>query len=170
MVFLLDKVFNLNNILFNILDGIFKVGLFVLYVYLISFMKDVYRVFQYHGAEHKAVACHENGKPLTVKEVQKFNKEHIRCGTSFIFLVLFISIIVYTIIPKDYSFSLKLSLRILLLPIISSLSYEALRLGAKYNTFEFLSYPGLWIQKITTKKPSGKQVEVAIKAIKAALN
>ncbi|MBI2148344.1 DUF1385 domain-containing protein [Candidatus Woesearchaeota archaeon] len=169
LVYILDKNFGLNNIVFNILDGVFKVLLFVLYVYAISFMKDVYRVFQYHGAEHKAVACHEHSNKLNIKDVQKFSKEHIRCGTSFIFLVLFISIIVYTVIPKDYGFWLKFSLRILLLPIIASLSYESLRLGAKYKAFSFFSYPGLWIQKITTKEPDEKQVEVAIKALKAAL-
>ncbi|MBS3152654.1 DUF1385 domain-containing protein [Candidatus Woesearchaeota archaeon] len=169
-VYILDKSFHFNNILFNVLDGLFKILLFVLYVYAISFMKDVHRVFQYHGAEHKAVACHEYNKKLSVEHVQKFEKEHIRCGTSFIFLVLFISIIVYTFIPKDYSFSLKLLLRILLLPVVASLSYEALRLGARYKAFKFFSYPGLWIQKITTKNPTGKQVEVAIKALKTVLS
>ncbi len=95
MTYYLDKFLNLNNFIFNIIDGLLKVGIFVLYVYLISKMKDVYRVFQYHGAEHKAVACHEFDKKLTIQEVKKFNKEHIRCGTSFIFLVLLISIIIF---------------------------------------------------------------------------
>ncbi len=170
LTYLLDKTFNINNILFNVIDGVLKVLIFVLYVYLISLMKDVYRVFQYHGAEHKAVACHEANKKLTIKEVQKFHKEHIRCGTSFIFLVLLISIIIYTFIPKDYGFWMKFGLRILLLPVVASLSYEILRLGARYRWFSFLSYPGLWIQKITTKEPDDKQVEVAIKALKAAVN
>lgn len=165
-----DKYIKINNIVFNIIEGIIKVGIFVLYVYLISLMKDVHRVFEYHGAEHKAVACYETNKKLNVKEVQKFKTEHKRCGTSFIFLVLFISVIVYTFIPKDFNFWTKLGLRILLLPVIASLGYEALRLGAKYNFFEFLSYPGLWMQKITTKQPDDKQVEVAIKALKTVLN
>lgn len=169
-VYWLDKLFHMNNILFNIVDGLIKVCIFVFYVYIISVMKDVYRVFQYHGAEHKAVACYEQGKKLTVSEVQKFKKEHVRCGTSFIFLVLLISIIVYTFIPKDYGFWMKFSLRILFLPVIASLGYEFLRLGAKYNLFAFLSYPGLLIQKITTKEPNNKQVEVAIRALKAAVN
>ena len=165
----LDKIFKVNNILFNVIDGVLKVLIFVTYVYLISLMKDVARVFQYHGAEHKAVACHEAGKKLSTKEVQSFHKEHIRCGTSFIFLVLLISIIIYTFIPKDYGFWLKFELRILLLPVVASLSYEILRLGARYKWFSFLSYPGLWIQRITTKEPDDKQVEVAIKALKAAV-
>ncbi len=165
----IDNKFGVNNIIFNIIDGLIKVGLFVLYVYLISLMKDVYRVFQYHGAEHKTVACYESGKKLVVKEVQKFRTEHKRCGTSFIFLVLLVSIIVYSFIPKDLGFDLKLILRIALLPVVASLAYEALRLAARYNFFEFLSYPGLWIQKITTKEPDDKQVEVAIKALKGVL-
>ncbi len=165
----LANVLHVNYILFNIIDGLLKVCIFILYVYIISLMKDVRRVFQYHGAEHKAVACHEHGNKLTVENVQKFNKEHIRCGTSFIFLVLIVSIIVYTFIPSSYGFWMKLLLRVLLLPVVASLSYELLRLGAKYNIFSFLSYPGLLIQKITTKEPNKKQVEVAISAIKAVL-
>lgn len=169
-VSLVDRVFLINNIWFNILDGLFKAGLFVLYVYLISLMKDVYRVFEYHGAEHKVVACYEAKKKLIFKNIQKYPKEHKRCGTSFIFLVLIISIIIYTFIPKDYSFLLKLGLRIVLLPVVASLSYEVLRLGAKYKWFSFFSLPGIWLQKITTKEPDKKQIEVAIKALKAAVN
>jgi len=164
-----DRYFTVNNIVFNIIEGLIKVGIFVLYVYSISFMKDVYRVFQYHGAEHKAVACHESRKKLNVKEVQKFHKEHKRCGTSFIFLVFLLSIVVYSLIPKDLDFGMKLTLRIALLPVIASIGYEALRLGARFNILSWLGYPGLWIQKITTKEPDNKQVEVAIKSIKAVL-
>lgn len=167
--YLIDRLFGLNNIIFNILDGLFKVCLFVLYVYLISLMKDVYRVFQYHGAEHKAVACHENEEKLTVKNVQKFHKEHIRCGTSFIFLVLLVSVIIYSFIPKDVGVLSSLGLRVLLLPVVSSISYEILRLGAKFKAFSIFSLPGLWIQRITTKEPDDKQVEVAIKALKSVL-
>ncbi|MBS3168272.1 DUF1385 domain-containing protein [Candidatus Woesearchaeota archaeon] len=167
--YFIDKFINLNNILFNILDGLFKIFIFILYVYLISLMKDVYRVFQYHGAEHKTVACYESGQKLIVKNIQKFHKEHIRCGTSFIFLVLLVSIVVYTFIPKDFSFWLKLILRIILLPVIASLSYELLRIGAKFQFFSFFSLPGIWIQKITTKEPDDKMVEVAIKALKVAI-
>ena len=157
----------LNNFYFNILEGIVKLGLFLLYLYIISFNKEVYRVFQYHGAEHKAVACHEHGKKLTIKETQKFPTAHKRCGTTFIFLVLFVSIIVYMFIPKHYSFLTKLGLRVILLPAIASLSYEVLRLGAKFKFMKIFIMPGLWIQSITTKEPDDKQVEVAIKALKA---
>lgn len=164
-----DKYIKINNILFNVVEGLLKVGIFVLYVYLISLMKDVHRVFQYHGAEHKAVACYEAGKKLNAKEVQKFRTEHKRCGTSFIFLVLLISVVVYSFIPKDFGFWTKFGLRVILLPAISGISYEVLKLGAKYNIFGFLVLPGLWIQKITTKQPDDKQVEVAISALKSVL-
>lgn len=164
-----DRLANVNNIIFNIIEGLLKIGIFVLYVYLISLTKDVYRVFQYHGAEHKAVACYEAGKKLIVKNVQKFRKEHKRCGTSFIFLVLLVSVVVYSFIPKDYGFWLKLFLRIILLPVIAGISYEILKLGARHPWFEWVGYPGLWIQKITTKQPDDRMVEVAIKAAKGAL-
>ena len=164
-----DKYFKVSNFLFNLIEGLIKIGLFILYVYLISLSKDVFRVFQYHGAEHKAVACYESGKKLTVKNVQTFRTEHKRCGTSFIFLVLLVSVIVYSFVPKDYFFWFKFILRIGLLPVIAGISYEMLKLGARYNLFGWLVYPGILIQKITTQEPDNKQVEVAISAVKAAL-
>ena len=165
----IDQKAGINNILFNIIDGLVKIGLFVAYVYIISLSKDVKRVFQYHGAEHKAVACYEDEKELNVKNVQKFSTVHNRCGTTFIFLVLFLSIIVYTFIPKDFSILTKFSLRILLLPVIAGIGYEVLRLGAKFKFMKIFIYPGLWIQRITTQEPDNKQVEVAIMAVKSAL-
>ena len=167
---IINRAANVNNILFNFIDGIIKIVLFVGYIYLISLNKEVYRVFQYHGAEHKAVACHENKKKLTVEETQKFSTIHKRCGTTFVFLVLFISIIVYLFIPKNYNFATKLGLRIILLPVIASISYEILRLGARFSFLKALILPGLLIQKITTKEPDNKQVQVAIKALKAAVD
>ena len=166
----IDRKAEVGNILFNVIDGLVKIGLFVLYVYIISFSKDVKRVFQYHGAEHKAVACYEDDKELTIDNVQKFSTVHKRCGTTFVFLVLFVSIIIYTFIPKDMNLWYKFGLRILLLPIIAGISYEILRLGAKFNFMKIFIYPGLWIQKITTQEPDDKQVEVAIKAVKSAIN
>ena len=166
---LLSNKLGLNYLLFNIIDGIIKIGLFVLYVYILSLSKDVRRIFQYHGAEHKAVRCHENKLKLNINNVQKFSTIHERCGTAFVFLVLFVSIIVYLFIPKDFSFITKFALRIILLPVVASLSYEVLRLGAKYKFMRFFVYPGMWIQNITTKEPDNKQVEVAIRSLKAVL-
>ena len=169
---LIDKNFGVNNYLFNLIDGFVKILVFVLYVFVISKFADIRRVFQYHGAEHKAVHCHEHKLGLTVKNVQKFPTEHRRCGTTFIFLVLILSIFVYTFIPKTTPFVWKLILRLLLLPVIAGISYEVLRFGAKYeNNFlvNLLIKPGLWIQEITTQEPDDKQVEVAIKSLKAVL-
>ena len=170
LTYFLDKQFNLNNIIFSVIEGIFKIFIFVLYVYVISFSTDVYRIFQYHGAEHKAVRTYESKEKLTISNVQKHSTIHERCGTAFIFLVLFVSIVIYVFIPKNYSFLTKLLLRVLLLPIIAGISYELLRFGAKYKFMRIFNYPGMLIQKITTKEPDDKQVEVAIKAVKNALN
>jgi uncharacterized protein YqhQ len=175
-----------NPIWFNLIDGIIKVGILVLYVYLISRLKDVKRVFQYHGAEHKAVFCYEAGKELTVKNAMKYSTLHPRCGTAFIMIVILIGIFLFSLIPMviqaifpDFvSLSLilkKLILfptRILFLPIIAGFGYEILKFGSKHQSnpiFRSLTLPGLWIQKITTQKPNKKQIEVALFALKKVL-
>ncbi len=158
-----------SNILFNIIDGSLKLLIFIAYVYGISLMKDVRRVFEYHGAEHAAVHCYEAKEKLTVKNAKKYSTIHPRCGTSFIMIVILVSVIVYTFIPMGFSFIEKLIYRILLLPIIAGIAFELLKLGAKYenNLFlKFLSRPGLWIQKITTQPPDDEQLEVALVALK----
>jgi uncharacterized protein YqhQ len=176
-----------NPIWFNLIDGIIKVGILVLYVYLISRLKDVKRVFQYHGAEHKAVFCYEAGKELTVKNAMKYSTLHPRCGTAFIMIVILIGIFLFSLIPiaiqsifPDFiSLSLilkKLILfptRILFLPIIAGFGYEILKFGSKHQSnpiFRSLTLPGLWIQKITTQKPNKKQIEVALFALKKVLS
>ena len=176
-----------NPIWFNLIDGIIKVGILVLYVYLISRLKDVKRVFQYHGAEHKAVFCYEAGKELTVKNAMKYSTLHPRCGTAFIMIVILIGIFLFSLIPMviqaifpDFvSLSLilkKLILfptRILFLPIIAGFGYEILKFGSKHQSnpiFRSLTLPGLWIQKITTQKPNKKQIEVALFALKKVLS
>ena len=167
----IDKFLNMNSILFNLLDGIIKISIFILYIHIISKMSDIKKVFQYHGAEHKAVNCYESGLKLNVKNVKKFSTVHKRCGTTFILLVLTVSIIVYMFIPKTLPFSMNLLLRILLLPFIASISYELLRLNARYDNMitGTLVTPGLLLQKMTTKEPNDKQINVAIKAINAVL-
>jgi len=161
-----------NSFLFALIDGIIKICLFILYIYLISLMKDIKSVFQYHGAEHMTVYCYEAKKTLNVENAKKFPKEHPRCGTSFIMGVLIISILVYTLIPMSVPFFMKFFLRILLLPVIAGISYEVLRLTSKNRNnpvFKIITAPGLWTQKITTKKPNKKQMEVAIAALKTVL-
>ncbi|MFH1211203.1 MAG: DUF1385 domain-containing protein [archaeon] len=160
-----------NNYLFNIVDGVVKAGIFLGYLLAMSRMKDVRRVFQYHGAEHKAVNCHEHGEKVNLENCKKYSTIHLRCGTSFLITVLIISIIVYIFIPKELTFWQKLTWRILLLPVIAGIGYEIIKLGSKYEKSTFskiITSPGRLIQKITTKEPDEKQLEVAIAAVKEA--
>jgi uncharacterized protein YqhQ len=159
-------------ILFNLTDGVIKISLFVLYIACISLMTDVKRLFMYHGAEHAAVNCYEARLPLTPKNVLKHSPIHPRCGTSFILIVLMLSVLVYTFIPQSYSFWAKLGLRILLLPALAGVSYELLRMAGKYRhsaIMRAISSPGMAMQRLTTRRFDGKQAEVAIKALQAVL-
>ncbi|MEK6964050.1 MAG: DUF1385 domain-containing protein [Nanoarchaeota archaeon] len=161
-----------SHLVFTMVDGVLKIALFLIYLKAISQMKDVRRLFQYHGAEHMAVHCYEHKKSLTVKNVNHFPPEHPRCGTNFILLVFLVSIAVYLLIPDHISLWGKLGWRVLLLPVIAGVSYEILRLGGKYGSKKgmgFLTAPGLWLQKLTTKKPNNHQVEVAIASLKNVL-
>ena len=167
-----DSQVVLSSGVFNIVEGLVKMSIFLGYILLISRMRDVQRLFQYHGAEHKVVNCYEAGKKLTVKNVKPFTTVNRRCGTTFVFLVLLLSIVVYLFIPKDYSFGLKFLLRVLLLPVIASLSYELLKLGAKFNSnalLQVIIWPGLKLQAITTREPDEEQIEVGIASLKAVL-
>ncbi len=155
---------------YNLVDGFVKIGIFLGYVALLGLMADMRRVFAYHGAEHKVVNCYEAGKELTLKNLAKFSTIHARCGTNFIFLVLLLSILVYTFIPSAYGFWAKLGLRIALLPVIASLSYELLRLAAKFEQFlGLLVLPGKLMQRLTTREPDSDQLAVAIAALRAAV-
>lgn len=158
------------DVIFNLWDGLFRVIILVLYMYLISLGKEMQKIFQYHGAEHMAVYCHENDLRLTVKNVKKYPPQHPRCGTSFIVFVLLVSIFVFSFL-KSPVWYINVTERILVTPIIAGLSYELLRWSAKqrHKAFKVLTYPGIWLQYITTKKPTDKQIEVAIAALKKAL-
>jgi len=161
-----------NSLAFNALEGAIKLAIFVGYIALISRMKDIKRVFQYHGAEHKAINCLEAKKKLTVDNTREFSTLNPRCGTSFLLFVILISIFVYIFIPMNFSFWAKFSLRLLLLPVIAGMSYELLKLASKYSEsrlFHAVSAPGLWMQKLTTKEPDDKQLEVALFSLKKAL-
>jgi uncharacterized protein YqhQ len=163
---------NEHNILFNIVDGLIRTGLFITYVYLVSLTTDIKKVFQYHGAEHKCVYTAEKGLDLTLDNAKKQSRFHPRCGTSFIFFVMMISILIYTIIPQSDDFWLKLTQRIMILPIILAVSYETLKLSSKYTqniALKIIMKPGLMLQNITTKEPNDKQIEVALEAIKNSL-
>ncbi|MBU0666788.1 MAG: DUF1385 domain-containing protein [Nanoarchaeota archaeon] len=166
------KRLGLGNFTFNLVDGFIKIGFFILYIWLISLMKDVRRMFEYHGAEHKAVHCYEHGTKLTIKNVKKYTTLHARCGTAFIIIVLLISILFYILIPFKTGFFIKYFLRILLLPLIAGVAYELIKISAKYEKkcfFKILLWPGLLMQKITTKEPDDLQLEVAIKSLEIVL-
>lgn len=165
-----------NNWLLNLIDGVVKISVFIIYILLISLMKDVKRLFQYHGAEHKSVNAYESIKDinkLTPKIVKKFTKAQPRCGTTFIIYVLFLSMFVYILIPLNYGFWIKLLLRIALLPFIAGIAYEVIRFAGKYYykslIVRIISSPGMFFQKLTTKEPDEEQMAVAIKALKEVI-
>jgi uncharacterized protein YqhQ len=167
----LTKVTRTEGVIFNVIDGLIRVVIFILYILAISFMKDVRRLFEYHGAEHKTVNCYEAGKKITVANVKKYTTLHRRCGTTFLLIVLVVSIIVFSLIVTD-SFWIKFLGRIVLLPVIAGIGYELLKLGARFPKNFFLNilvWPGLGLQKMTTREPDRKQIEVAIKAFKAVV-
>lgn len=152
---------------FDLTDGLLRLAVFLLYVFIISRLKDMKMIFQYHGAEHCAVHCYEDGKKLTPENAAKYTTVHPRCGTTFLVIVIAISIIVFSFIA-DPRWYVKFISRILLLPVIAGVSYELLKLGSRYQenyVIKALMKPGLWVQKLTTRKPTKKQLEVAIAAL-----
>ena len=176
----------IHPILFNIVDGAMRILFFVSYIVGVSFMKDVKRLFQYHGAEHKVIHCYESGKALTVKNIKKFSTLHPRCGTSFMIIVLMIAIAIFSVLPSIVMHffpgfielgivsrkAILLSLRVIVIPIIAGISYEGLKLSDKFKTgniMKFVNKPGLLLQKITTGEPTPKMIEVAVKALKGVL-
>ncbi len=157
-----------NRSLLMIIEGALRILIFLLYVWGISAMKDIRRLYQYHGAEHKCINCIEKGRPLTVQNVMRSSRLHRRCGTSFIFFVLFVSIILFFFIRVDNMVQ-RVVLRILLMPVVAGISYEIIRLaGRSDNIFvRLLSAPGMMIQKLTTREPDRNMVEVAIASVEA---
>jgi len=155
---------------FNVADGVIRMLIFIGFLFGISLWKDIRRVFEYHGAEHRVVFNFESGQPVTVETAQTFPTFHPRCGTSFLLVVMLVSIAVYTLLPFD-SFVLKLAGRIVLLPVIAGISYEAIRYAAQHRggLMAALTAPGLWLQRITTKPPAPDQTEVAIAALEGAM-
>lgn len=154
----------------NMTDGVIRIAIFLGFLYLLSRMKDIHRVFQYHGAEHKVVFNFESGQPVTVDNAQRFVTWHPRCGTSFLLVVMVISMIGYAFLPFD-NFWAKFVSRIALLPVIIGLSYELIRFAAKRQAsfMALLTRPGLWLQRVTTQPPSNDQTEVAIHALERAM-
>lgn len=173
-------------ILFNLVDGVIKLSIFIGYIYLISLMNDIKRVFQYHGAEHKAVNCYEAGKKLTVKNAQRFTTINARCGTSFMLFVILIGVLVFSLVPvliqgifpgfSSLNFWLQrillLAARLLFLLPLASISYEVLKTSAKHSDnslFKIIMWPGLMVQRLTTRPPTDDQVKVALESMKFVL-
>ena len=155
----------------NLLEGVVRILLFLIYLAAIGRMKEIRRVFQYHGAEHKTIAAYEHGDPLVPEAVDKYSTLHVRCGTNFLLIVMVLTILVYTAFGSRGLLA-GILFRIVAIPVIAGLSYELLRLGARYTrsgVMRALMAPGLWLQKITTRQPDRGQIEVAITAFKEVL-
>ncbi len=159
----LSPIFSDSTRVMNLIDGIIRLLILLFYMFAISFIKDIHRVFQYHGAEHKTINCYESGADMTVENVMKASRYHKRCGTNFVFIVVAVSIIVLVLINVE-TFGLRILVRLLTLPLIAGISYEILRGFGKFNNsaVTILSAPGMLLQRITTKEPDESMVEVAI--------
>ena len=168
----IGKLVPMNSFAKTLIEGIIKILIFVGYMALTGLMKDIRRTYQYHGAEHKTIACYEAGDELTPECVKKYTRFHPRCGTSFIFIVLFISIIVFSVfrLPRSNVF-IRLLFKLPLLPVIVGIGYEIIRLAGRYNNklTRFISAPGLWLQRLTTREPDLDVIEVAIAALKPCI-
>lgn len=160
-----------SQIALALLEGVIRLAIFVGYVAAISLMPDIRRVYMYHGAEHKCINCIEHGLDLTVENVRKSSKEHKRCGTSFLLIVMLISIVFFMFIRVDNGI-LKLLLRILLIPVIAGVSYEFIRIAGRSDNaiVNVLSKPGLWLQHLTTKEPDDEMIEVGIASVEAVFD
>lgn len=165
--FILTSFFNLTGIIFNIVEALIRLGFFIGYLYMISLWNDFKRVLQYHGAEHKAINAYEAGAALEIDIVNKFSRFNPRCGTSFLFIVVLISIVLYSILPSmEYAY--RLLSRLVLIPFIASFSYELLKISDKYRQstiMKIITVPGMLFQRLTTKEPEKDMLEVAIRAI-----
>lgn len=165
-----------SNTALSVVEGVVRIVIFILYIVLISLMKDIKRTYMYHGAEHKCINCIEDGKELNVANVRTSSRLHRRCGTSFLFLVMFISIVAFILVsslmPADVGKLFKIVVRLLLIPVIAGISYEVLRLAGKNDSLivRMISAPGMALQKLTTKEPDDSMIEVAISAVEAVFD
>lgn len=165
------KPYITSDTLMAVIEGVIRIGLFVGYVCIITLMKDIQRLFQYHGAEHKCINCIERGKALNVRNVRKSSKQHKRCGTSFLLIVMLVSIIFFMFI-KTPNPVLRVVLRIVLLPVVAGVSYEVIRFAGRFdNVFvNIISAPGMLLQRLTTREPDDEMIEVAIKSVEAVFD
>ncbi len=156
-----------SSLVFNLIEGFIRLGIFIIYLKLMTLVPDIKRVFAYHGAEHKAVNAYEDGVPLEVEAIKKYSTAHMRCGTSFLFIVLVIAIIVFAVVGLPSIWLMVLS-RIILIPLIAALSYEVTYFGARHaenRLVRTILAPGLWLQALTTREPNDSQLEVSLSAL-----
>jgi len=160
-----------NNMVLHLVEGCVRIGIFLVYLTLVSQMKDIQRVFQYHGAEHKTIHCYESGAELTPENAKQYKRLHPRCGTNFLLIVMVISIIIFSVLSWDINRWALMGIKILLLPIVAGVSYEIIKILGRYdNKFtRIFAAPGMWLQYITTREPDESQIEVAIASLEAVL-
>jgi uncharacterized protein YqhQ len=164
----MEALFGKNAVLFNVIDGVVRVALFVGYIWLISFSKEIRRVFAYHGAEHKTIHAYEAGDPLAVEAIQRYSPRHPRCGTNFLLIVVLLALVIFTALGRP-AWPWLVTSRVLGVPVIAGLSYEVLKVGADRRWLRFLAVPGMWFQALTTRQPGDDQVEVAVTSLLASL-
>jgi len=161
-----------SGLLFNLVDGVIRLAIFLLYLWSISFSKEIRRVFQYHGAEHKSIFAFEAGEELTVDRVKGYSCLHPRCGTSFLLIVMVVSILVFALIPHSLPFGYKVASRVIFIPLIAGISYEIIRFADRKKEkkgVQYLIKPGLWLQRLTAHEPSEDQIAVALRALQEVL-
>jgi uncharacterized protein YqhQ len=160
-----------NTIVYNLLEGLIRIGFFLIYILSVSQLKDIKRVFQYHGAEHKTIQAYENNEEMKPENVRKYSTLHVRCGTSFLLIVMVVAVFVFALLGRQ-PIIWRIISRILLIPVIAGISYELIRLAGKYSKYKIVNiffYPGLLLQKITTREPDNSQIEVAISSFKRVI-
>jgi len=161
-----------SSLLFNLVDGIIRIILFLAYLAMVGIWKEMRRIFEYHGAEHKVIHAYESKKNLILKEVKDYSPRHPRCGTSFLLIVMVVSIFIFSFIPQDWSFTNKFLSRLILIPVIAGLSFEFLKLSSRMKDKPLMNMfiqPGLLLQRLTTREPDDSQIEVAIRALEELL-
>lgn len=161
-----------SGLLFSLVDGAIRLMIFLIYLWAISLFKEIQRVFQYHGAEHKSIFAFEAGEELMIERVKDFSCLHPRCGTSFLLIVMVVSILVFALLPHQLPFGYKVVSRVILIPLIAGISYEVTRFADRRREnrgIQYLIRPGLWLQRLTAREPSGAQIEVAIRALREVL-
>ncbi len=165
-------ILSTSGLLFNLIDGILRLGIFLLYIRSISLLKEIKRIFQYHGAEHKSIFAFEAGEPLKVERVKGFGCLHPRCGTNFLLIVMVVSILVFALLPHSLPFGYKVLSRVVFIPLIAGLSYEIIRFADRkrhQKGIRLLIQPGLWLQRLTAREPNEPQIEVALTALQEVL-